>query len=61
MDDDWGDPHDYGNLHVNVQAMPTCAGDSVDQALTCCFKVALDAADEHNDAWSGARASTESR
>eukprot|EP00435_Cladocopium_sp_Y103_P039209 s1779_g10.t1 len=24
------------------------------EALTCCFKVALDAADEHNDAWSGA-------
>lgn len=23
------------------------------EALTCCFKVALDAADEHNDAWSG--------
>ena len=47
-------------VNVIFQTMPACLrwwfSRRGSKALTCCFKVALDAADEHNDAWSGARA-----
>ena len=47
-------------VNVIFQTIPACLrwwfSRRGSKALTCCFKVALDAADEHNDAWSGARA-----